>query len=92
MKPLSVFTKLNCIENRNERQPFIQFSVAFCKTIISSSGIVVNIKSEVSFPVNIQYIFSMFHLLVIGMSKLYNGSNILTESFRGFALWDGEYA
>lgn len=60
--------------------------------IVISSGRVVNIKSEVCFPVDMQYIFSMFHVLVIGMCKLYNGSNILTESFRGFALWDGEYA
>lgn len=56
------------------------------------SGIVVNTKSEVCFLVNIQYIISVFHLLAIGMCKLYNGLTILTVNFRGFALWDGEYA
>lgn len=55
------------------------------------SGTVVNTKSEVCFLVNMQYI-SVFHLLAIGTCKLYNGLTILTVSFRGFALWDGEYA
>lgn len=59
---------------------------------IISSGIVVNTKYEVCFLVNIQYIISMFHLLATGMCKLYNGLNISTVSFRGFDLWDGEYA